>query len=124
MHIAKKLIMDFNSLVAFRIKKIRTEKNLTQKYVAEALGITENAYSRIENGHTQINITYLNIIAQRIDSSIIELLNLPDNNTINNNNNLVMNNVNHGNLNINLTHEEFEHVFKSLQELKNNEQNK
>lgn len=110
--------MNYNLLIAQRIKKVRTEKAFTQKYIAEALSLTENAYSRIENGHTQLTINNLFIIAQRLELSINELLSVADSTVVNNNSSLVMNNVNHGSLNINLTPEEFQYFYNAMVEKK------
>lgn len=112
------LIMNINSKVAQRLKEIRSEKNILQKYVAEGLGISENAYSRIENGYTQLTIANLYIICERLNVTVQHVLDLFDNTTINNNKNLVMNNVNHGHLHINLTPEEFQHFYQKIKEEK------
>ena len=37
------------------LRKIRREKDLTQEYIAFELGISQKAYSDIENGKTKIN---------------------------------------------------------------------
>ena len=41
------------------LRKIRREKDLTQEYIAFELGISQKAYSDIENGKTKINQQYL-----------------------------------------------------------------
>lgn len=69
-------IMDKNSLVASKIREIRIKKNLLQKHIAHHLGISENAFSRLENGHTKINIGHLYLIADALDCSIEEILDL------------------------------------------------
>ena len=45
------------------LRKIRREKDLTQEYIAFELGISQKAYSDIENGKTKINQQYLEKIA-------------------------------------------------------------
>ena len=45
------------------LRKIRREKDLTQEYMAFELGISQKAYSDIENGKTKINQQYLEKIA-------------------------------------------------------------
>ncbi len=45
-----------------RLKSIRKEKNYTQGFVAEKLGISLRAYSKIESGETQMTIERLNEI--------------------------------------------------------------
>lgn len=51
-----------------RLKNIRKQKNYTQGFVAEKLGISLRAYSKIESGETQLTLDRL--------SEIIEILNV------------------------------------------------
>ena len=37
-----------------KIKKIRTKLNLTQQEMADALGVSKQYFSKVENGHTQL----------------------------------------------------------------------
>jgi len=39
-----------------RIRIVRTEKNLTQEYLAAKLKITQSYYGRIENGKTELTL--------------------------------------------------------------------
>jgi transcriptional regulator with XRE-family HTH domain len=108
--------MDINTKVAARIKELRIQKNILQKYIAEGLGITENTYSRIENGHTQITINNLFVICEKLGVSVLEALEVADRTIIENNKNLVMNNVNHGHLHINMSAEEFKRVMDKIKD--------
>ncbi len=54
-----------------KLKSIRKEKNYTQGFVAEKLGISLRAYTKIENGETQLTIDRL--------GEIIEILNIHPN---------------------------------------------
>lgn len=54
-----------------KLKSIRKEKNYTQGFVAEKLGISLRAYTKIENGETQLTIDRL--------GEIIEILNVHPN---------------------------------------------
>lgn len=54
-----------------KLKSIRKEKNFTQVFVAEKLGISLRAYTKIENGETQLTIGRL--------GEIIEILNIHPN---------------------------------------------
>lgn len=54
-----------------KLKSIRKEKNYTQGFVAEKLGISLRAYTKIENGETQLTIDRLR--------EIIEILNVHPN---------------------------------------------
>ena len=54
-----------------KLKSIRKEKNYTQGIVAEKLGISLRAYTKIENGETQLTIDRL--------GEIIEILHINPN---------------------------------------------
>lgn len=58
-----------------KLKSIRKEKNFTQGFVAEKLGISLRAYTKIENGETQLTIDRL--------GEIIEVLNIHPNEIFN-----------------------------------------
>jgi transcriptional regulator with XRE-family HTH domain len=60
--------------IAYNIKKIREAKNLTQEYLAARLGISQNAYSRIENDRTKLSTDRLRQIAHVFNVSAHELL--------------------------------------------------
>ena len=63
--------------LAFVIKRMRDrrmEKNYTQAYVASKLGISQNAYSKIESGLTNFSIERLYDIADILEVDIKELL--------------------------------------------------
>ena len=57
-----------------KIKQIRELKNLTQEFVAESIGLTTRAYSKIENGQTQLTINRLNQISVILGVQPIEIL--------------------------------------------------
>jgi transcriptional regulator with XRE-family HTH domain len=109
--------MDRNSIVATRIKKIRIIKNILQKHVASQLAISENAYSRIENGHTKITVEYLYLIADALDSKVEELLGLEKTAEPHDNPNLVISQINEGSFNITLAPSDFA-VLKDMLESK------
>ncbi|HET9056843.1 MAG TPA: helix-turn-helix transcriptional regulator [Chitinophagaceae bacterium] len=56
------------------IKKIREDRHLTQEYVAQKMGISQNAYSKIENNITQLTINHLKKISEILDVSVNDLL--------------------------------------------------
>lgn len=73
---------------SLKIKRLREYRNLTQQYIADKLDISQNAYSKIENGTTKIRLDRLEQIAKVLDvpvESIIsgekQVLNI-ENNTI------------------------------------------
>ncbi|MBI3240580.1 MAG: helix-turn-helix transcriptional regulator [Flavobacteriia bacterium] len=53
---------------------MRLSKNLSQQNVADELNLTVAAYSNIERGVSEINLTRLSDIARILDTTPIELL--------------------------------------------------
>ena len=49
-------------------------RNFSQKYVAAKMGISQNAYSKIENNITQLTVQHVKTLAQILDVSVMELL--------------------------------------------------
>jgi transcriptional regulator with XRE-family HTH domain len=47
-----------------KIKKLRELKNLTQDYMANQLGLSQSAYSKMENGEVDIPFTRIEEIAK------------------------------------------------------------
>lgn len=64
--------------VAHKIKKLRELKNLTQEYMADELGITQGAYSKIENGETDLSLSKLDKIAEILGVSAKEIVNFDE----------------------------------------------
>ncbi|HWD88765.1 MAG TPA: helix-turn-helix transcriptional regulator [Mucilaginibacter sp.] len=64
--------------VAQNIRKIREYRNYTQEYLAAKLRISQNAYSKIELGHTKITIDRLLYIADVLGVDPIAILNIDD----------------------------------------------
>ena len=60
------------------IRIIRTGKNLTQKQVAQATGVSESVYSRYENGERNPSIRVLKALAVILGCSIDDLLRDPE----------------------------------------------
>jgi transcriptional regulator with XRE-family HTH domain len=56
------------------IKKIREQKRITQEDVARKIGISQNAYSKIENNITQLTINHVKQISVALEVSPLELL--------------------------------------------------
>ncbi|HCZ8589931.1 TPA: helix-turn-helix transcriptional regulator, partial [Proteus mirabilis] len=48
-----------NSIIAYRIKQKRKELGMTGREIAHSLEISQQHYSRIENGHTKITVEHL-----------------------------------------------------------------
>jgi len=47
-----------------KLKTLRLNKNLTQEYIAEELGVTQKTYSNFENNKTQPTFPQIEKIAQ------------------------------------------------------------
>lgn len=61
--------------VALNIRKIREYRDYTQEYLAMRLGISQNAYSKIELAYTRITLERLMQIAQILGVDMVDLLN-------------------------------------------------
>jgi transcriptional regulator with XRE-family HTH domain len=55
-----------NLKIGHKIKKLRELKNLTQEHMANSIGITQGAYSRMELGETEITYTKLEKISEEL----------------------------------------------------------
>ena len=69
-----------------KIKQIRELKNFTQDYVAQKLGLSTRAYSKIETGETQLTINRLNEISAILVVQPLEVLGIDDKKIFNINN--------------------------------------
>lgn len=67
--------MTIPNQVAERIKTFREKKNYTQTYLAQQLGISQKAYSKIENGDTKLTVDHLMKISEVLEVSPNELFN-------------------------------------------------
>ncbi len=56
--------------IGLKIKKIRESKNYSQEYVASKLGISQNAYSRIESNQIKIDIERIKILSEILETPI------------------------------------------------------
>ena len=56
------------------IRKVREQRNYTQEFVAKQMGISQNAYSKIENGYTQLTVRHIKDLSKILEVSIMELL--------------------------------------------------
>lgn len=78
-----------------KIKKIRELKNLTQEHIAQQLGLTIRAYSKIETGETQLTIARLNEISAILEIDPMEVLGFDDKKVFNINNSTGNNGLNY-----------------------------
>lgn len=67
-----------------KLKNLRELKNFTQEYMAQQLGLTTRAYSKIETGETQLTINRLNEISKILGVDPIEALGFDHQNIFNN----------------------------------------
>jgi transcriptional regulator with XRE-family HTH domain len=67
-----------------KLKQLRELKNFTQEYMAQQLGLSTRAYSKIESGETQLTINRLNEIAAILKVDPIQALGFDHQNVFNN----------------------------------------
>lgn len=58
--------------VAERLRQIRLKKNYSQEYVASKIGLSQKAYSKIENNETRLNVETLLILSDVLETPIAE----------------------------------------------------
>ncbi|MER3463914.1 MAG: hypothetical protein C4329_05360 [Chitinophagaceae bacterium] len=56
------------------VRRYREMKNYSQKYVAAKMGISQNAYSKIENNITQLTVHHVKQLSEILQVPITELL--------------------------------------------------
>jgi transcriptional regulator with XRE-family HTH domain len=56
------------------IKQFREFRNYSQDFIAKKMGISQNAYSKIENNITQLTVTHIKQLSKILDISIPDLL--------------------------------------------------
>ena len=66
--------------LADNIKKLREDKELRQKEVANALDIGYSNYNKIENGNREISVKELQRLAEFYNISVDQVINLNDDN--------------------------------------------
>lgn len=65
--------------VGNKIKLIRESRNLTQEYVADAVGMSQANYSKIESNQSKLSFNKLEQIAEVLEVDVIKLLQVEDN---------------------------------------------
>jgi len=56
------------------IRHYRELRNLSQKYIATKMGISQNAYSKIENNITQLTVNHVKQLSEILQVPITDLL--------------------------------------------------
>ena len=98
-----------------KIKQIRELKNFTQEYVAQKLGLSTRAYSKIETGETQLTINRLNEISAIMGVPPMEVLGFDDKQVFNNCNQDGYIGINHINIPEKLI-QQYEETIQALKE--------
>lgn len=70
--------------IGTRIKNLREERNYSQDYLAQKLGVSQKAYSKIETNQTKLSVDNLLKIAEILETSVNKILEI-DGSTIYNN---------------------------------------
>ena len=60
--------------VGTKIKKLRELRNITQDFLAEQLGVSQNAYSKIERDETDVSFSRLTQIAKVLDLDVLDVI--------------------------------------------------
>lgn len=60
--------------ITSKIRMRRETKNYTQAYVASKLGISQNAYSKIESGQTNFTVKRLYEIVHILEADILDFI--------------------------------------------------
>jgi transcriptional regulator with XRE-family HTH domain len=68
--------------VAYNIRKIRELRDYSQDYLAAKLSISQNAYSKIELGYSDITLNRLFNISTILEVELTDLINLDANELI------------------------------------------
>ncbi len=107
--------MTLNDKTALNIKSARESKNIKQASFAKSIDMSASAYSRLENGEIQIGLNALQLIAEKLNISIIELLGLASTHITNFKDNMFAQGGG-STLNISLTPEEFQKIYAKVKE--------
>jgi len=68
----------YGAVVGQVIQHHRKRAGIGQEAVAQALGITQSAYSRLEQGQSAMTVTQLRVIAERLRTAAASLLHQAD----------------------------------------------
>lgn len=64
----------FESAVATNILAIRRKRKFSQEFLAFPMDISQNAFSKIELGYTQVTVAHLFMIAEALQCEVKDLL--------------------------------------------------
>jgi transcriptional regulator with XRE-family HTH domain len=77
--------------ISSNIRKVRESKSYSQEFMAVKLGVSQNVYSRMEQGLAKIEIERLLPISEILEASISDLIGAKDRQTVNITNNQTVN---------------------------------
>lgn len=69
--------------IAYKIRKIRELKNLSQEYVATRMGLNQSTYSRIESGMQKLDIDQLLLLSKIFEVDSVDILNFDESHIFN-----------------------------------------
>lgn len=107
------MLTNYNETIAFKIREIRVKKAITQKEIADYISLSPNAYSRIENGFTQITVQNLFLISECLGVKIEEILGT-EKNIITNNGAIIGAQKNECSVHISLSLNEFNEIYSII----------
>lgn len=57
-----------------KIRQLRNDKNLTQEFVADKIGVSQSHYAKLENGKVKLNLATIHKIASVLEINVAELM--------------------------------------------------
>lgn len=61
-----------------KLYQLRIEKDYSQSYIAESIGVTTKTVSNWENGRSMMGINQINLVAEVLEISPLELIELTE----------------------------------------------
>ena len=71
-------VLTYASVVGQVVERLRKQRGITQTTFAMALGITQPAYSRLEQGQSTLNVIQLGEVAAHLNTTPAEILKQAD----------------------------------------------
>jgi transcriptional regulator with XRE-family HTH domain len=66
--------MPYAALIGRIVEHRRTQLRIRQEQIAQALGISQSAYSRLEKGQSAMSVTQLRIVASQLNTTPPDIL--------------------------------------------------
>ena len=80
--ITKKILFSYNTInmgaIHNKIKRLREQSDLTQQEMADKLNMHLKTWQKVENGVTKLDIERLQLIADVLETTIEDLINVDD----------------------------------------------